>query len=89
GQIYLGSSVAATIASLCCFNVENLEFPHIGCYRTGIHPAREVYSQELAPLDYYLLGDIMIPLGPLDSISLRTHATVNVCGIPSNINKEN
>ncbi|KAK6981295.1 hypothetical protein R3P38DRAFT_3376237 [Favolaschia claudopus] len=55
------------------------------------NPLPPVYSQELAPLDYHWFGDAvsLIPLGPPDSLNLRTHATVHVCGAPSNIDKEN
>ncbi|KAK6984627.1 hypothetical protein R3P38DRAFT_2575809, partial [Favolaschia claudopus] len=31
----------------------------------------------------------IIPLGSPDSLNIRTHATVHVCGVPSNIDKPN
>ncbi|KAK7034926.1 hypothetical protein R3P38DRAFT_2518738, partial [Favolaschia claudopus] len=48
-----------------------------------------LYSQELAPLEYPFFGDVIIPLGSPDSLNIRTHATIDVCGVPSNIDKPN
>ncbi|KAK6988814.1 hypothetical protein R3P38DRAFT_3331900 [Favolaschia claudopus] len=94
GQIYLGSSIGATIGSLRYFSSDNQDFADVGCYCAVIQPARitptlEVYSQELAPLDYHFFGDIIILLGSPDTLNIRTHATVHVCGVSSNINKPN
>ncbi|KAK7015439.1 hypothetical protein R3P38DRAFT_3570970 [Favolaschia claudopus] len=82
--------------SLRYFNSDNQDFADVGCYCAVVQPARttstlEVYSQELAPLDYHFFGDILsiIPLGSPDSLNIRTHATVHVCGVPSNIDKPN
>ncbi|KAK6980846.1 hypothetical protein R3P38DRAFT_3235161 [Favolaschia claudopus] len=68
----------------------------VGCYCVVIQSARttstfEVYSQELAPLDYHFFGDILsiIPLGSPGSLNIRTHATVHVCGVPSDSDKPN
>ncbi|KAK7002077.1 hypothetical protein R3P38DRAFT_3326648 [Favolaschia claudopus] len=87
GQIYLGSSIGPTIGSLRHFNSDNQDFTDVGCYCAVIQPARttptlEVYSQELAPLDYHFFGDnivSIIPLGPPDSLNIRNHATVHIC----------
>ncbi|KAK7034130.1 hypothetical protein R3P38DRAFT_3312246 [Favolaschia claudopus] len=75
---------------------KTVDFADVGCYCAVVQPARttstlEVYSQELAPLDYHFFGDILsiIPLGSPDSLNIRTHATVHVCGVPSNIDKPN
>ncbi|KAJ7916923.1 hypothetical protein B0H13DRAFT_2445608 [Mycena leptocephala] len=91
-QIYLGSSEPALIASLRYFNADNREFAEVGAYAVDIHPARtvptiEVYSQELTPVDF---GDIirMVPLGSPENFDVCHHAIVHVCGLPSNINKE-
>ncbi|KAK7059303.1 hypothetical protein R3P38DRAFT_2495617, partial [Favolaschia claudopus] len=50
-----------------------------------------LYSQELAPLECHFFGDVVsiIPLGSPDSLNIRTHATIHVCGVPSNIDKPN
>ncbi|KAK7059251.1 hypothetical protein R3P38DRAFT_3303351 [Favolaschia claudopus] len=107
GQIYLGSSIGAAIGSLRYFNSDNQDFADVvrhgvahstdvGCYCVVIQSARttsvfEVYSQELAPLDYHFFGDILsiIPLGSPGSLNIRTHATVHVCGVPSDSDKPN
>ncbi|KAJ7857585.1 hypothetical protein B0H13DRAFT_2672695 [Mycena leptocephala] len=93
--IYLGSSEPALIASLRYFNADNREFAELGTYGVDIHPACtvptiEVYSQELTPVDYHAFGDIvpMMPLGSPKNFDMCHHAIVHVCGLPSNINKE-
>ncbi|KAK6984186.1 hypothetical protein R3P38DRAFT_3333014 [Favolaschia claudopus] len=85
GQIYLGSSIGATIAAHFAISIPTIRTPA----RTT--STLEAYSQELAPLDYHFLGDNLsiIPLGSPDSLNIRTHATVHVCGVPRNIDKPN
>ncbi|KAK6974165.1 hypothetical protein R3P38DRAFT_2812209 [Favolaschia claudopus] len=90
----VNASKRATIGSLRYFSSDNQDFADVGCYCAVIQPARitptlEVYSQELAPLDYHFFGDIIILLGSPDTLNIRTHATVHVCGVSSNIDKPN
>ncbi|KAJ7917782.1 hypothetical protein B0H13DRAFT_2321992 [Mycena leptocephala] len=94
-QAYLPSSEPALIGSVRYFNRDDLEFPEIGCYAVWVSVARtlptaEVYSQDLGPMDYHVLGDAvwLIPLGSPENFSLSQPAFVQVCGLASNINKD-
>ncbi|KAK6980547.1 hypothetical protein R3P38DRAFT_3334211 [Favolaschia claudopus] len=68
------TKTVARIGSLRYFNSDNQDFADVGCYCAVI----QVYSQELAPLDYHFFGDIVsiMPLGSSDTLNIRTHATV-------------
>ncbi|KAJ6522020.1 hypothetical protein B0H19DRAFT_1277520 [Mycena capillaripes] len=94
-QAYLPSSQPALIGSIRYFNAENLEFPDVGCYAAWISVARtlptvEVYSQSLGPADYHIIGDAvwLIPLGSPETFSLNHAVFVHVCGLATNINRD-
>ncbi|KAJ7708260.1 hypothetical protein B0H17DRAFT_1125027 [Mycena rosella] len=61
-QACLPSSEPALIGSIRYFNRDNLDFPEVGCYAAWISVARtlptaEVFSQDLGPMDYHVIGD--------------------------------
>ncbi|KAJ6455546.1 hypothetical protein C8R47DRAFT_1060777 [Mycena vitilis] len=88
-QIYLGSSEPALISSLRYFNTHDIKFADVGCpARTS--PTIEVWSQEIAPLNYHAFGDIawLVPLGSPENFNVRHHATVQVAGAAVNVNKD-
>ncbi|KAJ7828160.1 hypothetical protein B0H14DRAFT_3466537 [Mycena olivaceomarginata] len=83
-QANLPRSEPALIGSVRYFNHDDLEFPEIGCYAVWVSVARtlptaEVYSQDLGPMDYHILGE---------NFSLSQPAFVQICGLASNINKD-
>ncbi|KAJ7266159.1 hypothetical protein C8J57DRAFT_1511087 [Mycena rebaudengoi] len=94
-QLFLPSTEPALIGSFRYFNGDNLEFKEIGCYAICIHvartnPAVEVYSQTLTPVDFNIMGDIvwLILLGSPETLDLCFPSFVTVCGVPSNINRD-
>ncbi|KAF7372299.1 hypothetical protein MVEN_00090000 [Mycena venus] len=96
GQLFLPSSEPALIGSFHFFNENNLDLPDVGCYSIGVRIARttptvEVYSKTLAPVDYHVIGDIfsLIPLGSTDKFDLRHLSSIAICGVPTNIDRDN
>ncbi|KAJ7904156.1 hypothetical protein B0H13DRAFT_1620653 [Mycena leptocephala] len=94
-QAYLPSSEPALIGSIRYFNQNNLELPEVGCYAAWISVARtlptvEVYSQSLGPADYHIIGDAvwLIPLGSPENFSLNQPLFVQVCGVATNMKKD-
>ncbi|KAJ6492601.1 hypothetical protein DFH09DRAFT_1338303 [Mycena vulgaris] len=94
-QLFLPSSEPALIGSLRYFNANDLAFGDVGCYIICIGAARsnprvEVYSQSLTPVDYHVMGDIiwLIPLGSPEDFDLCHHIFVTICGVPTNINRD-
>ncbi|KAJ7805382.1 hypothetical protein B0H13DRAFT_1930216 [Mycena leptocephala] len=82
-QAYLPSSEPALIGSVQYFNRDNLEFPEIGCYAVWVSdrvartlPTAEVYSQDLSPMDYHVLGDAVWVCGLASNI--KDDATFDV-----------
>ncbi|KAJ7825214.1 hypothetical protein B0H14DRAFT_2596727 [Mycena olivaceomarginata] len=85
---------AHKIVSACTeFNADNVGFDNIGCYTVSIRVARtlptvEVYSQNLTPVDYHVMGDIMAHLtGVTWNFDIR-HCGLLTVGVLSNINRD-
>ncbi|KAJ7926817.1 hypothetical protein B0H13DRAFT_1861835 [Mycena leptocephala] len=85
----------ALIGSFRYFNDKNLQFPDVGCYNVDIRVARttptiEVFSQTITPVDYHVVGDIvsLIPLGSPENFDLGYPSFMTVCGVPTNMNRE-
>ncbi|KAJ7356520.1 hypothetical protein DFH08DRAFT_802557 [Mycena albidolilacea] len=94
-QIFLPSSEPALVGSLHYFNADNVGFDNIGCYAVSVQVARtlptvEVYSQTLTLVDYHVMGDIiwLISLGSPGNFDVRHCGLLNVCGVLSNINRD-
>ncbi|KAJ7934409.1 hypothetical protein B0H13DRAFT_2305834 [Mycena leptocephala] len=53
-------------------------------------PTAEVYSQDLGAMDYHVIGDAvwLIPVGSPENFDLSLPAFVQVCGVATNMNKE-
>ncbi|KAJ7707261.1 hypothetical protein B0H14DRAFT_3643653 [Mycena olivaceomarginata] len=82
-------------SDLCAINADNVGFDDIGCYAVSVRVARtlptvEVYSQTLTPVDYHVMGDIiwLISLGSPGNFDVRHCGFLTVCGVPSNINRD-
>ncbi|KAJ7169785.1 hypothetical protein C8R46DRAFT_1217449 [Mycena filopes] len=95
GQLFLPSTEPALIGSFRYFNENNLTFAEVGYYDVGIRVARttptvEVYSQTLTPVDYHIMGDIfsLAPLGSPESFDLCNRTSIAVCGVATNINRD-
>ncbi|KAJ7086409.1 hypothetical protein B0H15DRAFT_986551 [Mycena belliarum] len=94
-QLFLPSSEPALIGTLRYFNDHNIQLPDVCCCSVDVRVARsistvETYSQTLSPLDYHIMGDIIMlrPLGPPEGFDLAHQSVVTICGVPNNINSD-
>ncbi|KAJ7480927.1 hypothetical protein FB451DRAFT_1365254 [Mycena latifolia] len=81
-QAALSSSGSALIGSIRYFNGDSSS-PTSAVAQTL--PTAEVYSQALSPMDYHIIGDTVWFSG---EFSLGQPVFVQVCGLASNLNKE-
>ncbi|KAJ7233377.1 hypothetical protein C8J57DRAFT_1532514 [Mycena rebaudengoi] len=95
GQIFLPSSEPALIGSFRYFNTNDIQLLEVGCYSVDMRVARtnptvEVFSQDLTPIDYNIMGDIasLIPLGSPESLDLCHPSYATVCGVAHSINRD-
>ncbi|KAJ7658456.1 hypothetical protein B0H17DRAFT_1213203 [Mycena rosella] len=86
-QACLSSSEPALIGSVRYLHRDNLDFPEVGCYAAWISVARtlptvEVYSQDLGPMDYHVIGDAVW------TFCFSQPAFVQMCGLATNPDKD-
>ncbi|KAJ7217387.1 hypothetical protein C8J57DRAFT_1095875 [Mycena rebaudengoi] len=95
-QIFLGSSEPALICNLHYFNANNIVFKDIPeAFVIILQGARaltdaQTYSQQLAALDYHIMGDIvwLVRLGSPGDFDICQRPYTHITGLPSNINKD-
>ncbi|KAJ7100715.1 hypothetical protein B0H15DRAFT_770251 [Mycena belliarum] len=91
-QLFLPSSEPALIGNLRYFNDNNIQLPSDVCCCSIARsiPTFEAYSQTLSPLDYHIIGDIIMlrPLGSPDDFDLGHRSIITICGVPTNINSD-